>query len=165
MAKKLDQLSRARMIVALDHIKVTGVSGDKIRSAIVPGTEAKQYEVILSRQGPVILTECNLMLNGNNKTRCQGDKWICYHAIAAVIASAKENGFVVKYCKDYQSAQKIVRMGGKVYKVRAKNNRNKTHYLVVNKENAPKIVKKEKPKRSSEEVQASIDKSKKEMGF
>ncbi len=68
------------------------------KTCIVPGSNGKQYQVILRRIGRTITTECRLIAGRNGYPTCPGNsrrkikhqETICYHSRAAVVVSPRD---------------------------------------------------------------------------
>lgn len=87
---------------------------DHVKSVIVPGSEAKQYLVILRREG-VLSAEC-LLRTGAGDIPCQGNsRTLCYHARAALRVAAGAHR--VHFCELWEDAQRLAHTGGRVAKV------------------------------------------------
>ena len=73
--------------------KILSYSKSKPAAFLLPGTNGKQYQVFFKRDGNKINYECFVDIDGQIGPVCKGVKNICYHAIAALIMSAKESGY------------------------------------------------------------------------
>lgn len=121
----------------------------------VPGSEGKEYQVILRRKGRMLTTECCLIAGRNNFVPCQGNcrckdktkETICYHSMAAVNYAiehkfewdlrqrkyiASESGFKASWCTSEKDAQRLVNMnGGTIFNIKSQQNTNGIAYIVV----------------------------------
>jgi len=81
---------------------------------IVPGSRGKQYRVKVERNG-VISFECRGTLRGN---LClgNGNGTVCYHSIAVAEVLAAKLNKTISWCATEANAQRLGRIGGKVYK-------------------------------------------------
>ena len=93
------------------HIKtfttVQKYQNGKPRVILVPGSEAKRYQVIVRRlDAKTISTECRCE-TGVGHVSCPGNSngYVCYHSIAAVIRSA--DGYKVSFCSNREDAQRL----------------------------------------------------------
>ena len=120
MTKKKSRFQKARMIAELNLIGVLSRDPeDRIRSAIVPGTDGKRYHVILRRNNGAMTTECRLEVNGGNEP-CKGNsRTVCYHSIAALTLCAIEAKKEVAFCNDKASADLRARISGEINTVRS----------------------------------------------
>lgn len=101
---------RASEFVNIQKIDSRG----RLIKALVPGHRGVWYEVTLSRRlkdgVQMISTQC---LSVKDKLPCKGNaNKICYHSLAAIMAGADKNKVKVSFCKDKESADKLVNMGG-----------------------------------------------------
>ena len=92
---------------------------DRIRSAMVPGTEGKRYHVILRRNNGEMMTECRMEVNGGHEN-CKGNsRTVCYHSIATLTLCAIEAKKKVAFCNDKESADLRARISGEIKSVRS----------------------------------------------
>jgi len=110
---------------------------NRVKSVIVPGSEGKQYHVILRRFNRVIEIECRLSVGGDNHCVCKGNlKTICYHSIAAVEFALNEAGFSANWCKNENDANRIQKMlGGTIFNVKSRQSKKQSLIVVRRKEN------------------------------
>lgn len=92
----------------------------RVVKVLLPGSEAKQYEVILRRNGH-LSAECNLTTAIGRKP-CQGNQiTLCYHALAAVIVAARASDSAVSFCDRREHAESLAHLGHAVYPVESWN--------------------------------------------
>lgn len=157
---KPDRFAKAHMLVKLDSIKTlrTDRSG-RIINALVPGSAAKTYEVIARRAGlNYIETEC-LLQTGAGHQDCKGGlSAVCYHALAVLLTSAKQNGLDAAICQTEQDANRRRNIGGQVHKLQSKYAANNPLWLVVNRPSTDTPAKppEEKPKRTAEQISKEL---------
>jgi hypothetical protein len=86
----------------------------RLLRCVVPGHEAKQYEVVLVRRIGVLEVTCSEL---PTHKPCKGNGHsICYHSMAAVIAALRLQGFS---CEWHENPQDNVTEGAKVIEVRS----------------------------------------------
>jgi hypothetical protein len=76
----------------------------KAHTVLVPGSDAKQYHVILRRFSDRITAECRLQ-NGIGHLACPGNSWtktVCYHSRAAIDFALAEAGMKAYWCTSEQ---------------------------------------------------------------
>jgi hypothetical protein len=77
-------------------------------SVLVPGSQAKQYKVILRRQAHIHTIECECLLctGKTGEVPCQGNSHsLCYHSQAAVNLAAQTGS--VSWCKTEHDANLV----------------------------------------------------------
>jgi len=87
---------------------------------LVPGSNGKRYEVRRLKDSNSF--ECFLLVGSNpqawGREPCKGNSFsVCYHVLSALNYSAAAKRFTVAFCENEQSAQKLSRLGGKVYRI------------------------------------------------
>ena len=160
MAKKrrkaMSQISRfdkARNLVALDAVKsIRQDASGRILNAFVPGSHAKTYEVIIRREGRnYIETEC-LLQTGAGSQDCKGGfSAVCYHALAVLLTSARDNGLDAAICQTLQDAERRKNLSGKVYTLKSKYAPDNPLWLVVNQPEETQPDQTEPKRRKTEE--------------
>lgn len=83
----------------------------RVVSVLVPGSKAKTYHVIL-RRNPVLSCEINIYTPFGLVKPKYARTVITYHAMAAVMLAAKENGFSVSWCANEDDAKNLSNLGG-----------------------------------------------------
>ena len=102
-----------------------------VKTVIVPGSEAKQYNVILRRGLGYIAAECQL-LTGGGAIPCEGGReTLCRHSIAAIIVAALDKGKVVSFAKDEKAANKLMNFGGMLVSAWSVYRPTKRFYFIV----------------------------------
>lgn len=133
-----NRFAKARSLVTLNAVKSLRVDkSGRIINALVPGSQAKTYEVIARREGRnYIETEC-LLQTGAGTQECKGG-WsaVCYHALAVLLTSAAQNGLDAAICQSLASAQRRKNINGNVYKIQSKHAPKNPLWLVVNRTDA-----------------------------
>jgi len=123
---------------------------DRINKVLVPGSEGKQYEVIIRRNGH-ITCECLHSTMGGNALHCEGAaKTVCYHAMAALIVAAERGGKRVSFCASEESANKLAHTGGLVFRIDSYV-RQESHYHPV-----WMVVKEHKSKSPAQQERADV---------
>lgn len=131
---KVNRFDKARNLVSLDAVKSlrTDKSG-RIINALVPGSEAKTYEVIARREGRnYIEVECFLQTGAGPKECKGGWSTVCYHALAVLLTSAQNNNHTTAVCLSEYDANKRKNIGGKVFTVRSKHAHDNPLWIVAN---------------------------------
>ena len=84
----------------------------RVKTVLLPGTDGKQYQVILRRRGG-LSTECRLD-TGHGHLACAGNSngHVCYHSIAAVQVASKDAGLSARFCATEKAATRLARLGG-----------------------------------------------------
>lgn len=123
---------KARRIFDNNLIGVTSRDRDgKIKTAIVPGSEGKRYQVILRRNGKVS-SECRLD-TGVGYKGCRGNhSAVCYHSLAVMMAAAAEQGLKISFCDSQADADKLTRISGKTTVVYSHQDTRREVWMVVN---------------------------------
>ncbi len=141
MAKKrrkarpqINRFDKARNLVALNAVKsIRQDASGRILNAFVPGSHAKTYEVIIRREGRnYIETECLLQTGAGNQDCKGGFSAVCYHALAVLLTSARDNGLDAAICQTLQDAERRKNLSGKVYTLKSKYALDNPLWLVVN---------------------------------
>lgn len=93
-----------------------------VKSVLVPGTEGKQYQVIIrwTRLAAHLVceTECNLLTGPTGLVPCKGnEKSLCYHSKAAILIASNGIGRV-SFCLSRADADRLARLyGGSIFPV------------------------------------------------
>jgi len=87
---------------------------------LVPGSEGRRYEV--RRLAKTNSFECHRLIGRNSqgfgRQPCLGNSYsLCYHVLAAVYSAAAEKRLTIAFCESEEAAQKLSRLGGKVYRI------------------------------------------------
>ena len=131
---KPNRFAKARNLVAMDAVKsLRQDKSGRIINALVPGSQAKTYEVIARREGRnYIETEC-LLQTGAGHQDCKGG-WssVCYHALAVLLTSAAQNGLDAAICQSLADAERRKNINGSVHKVQSKHAPQNPLWLIVN---------------------------------
>ncbi len=136
---QFNRFTKARALVQLNAVKTLRTDrSNRIINALVPGSNAKTYEVIARREGRnYIETEC-LLQTGAGHLDCKGGlSSVCYHAIAVLLTSARDNGLDAAICPTEQIANRRKRINGNVYMLRSKHAPGNPLWLVCNRHDLP----------------------------
>jgi len=94
---------------------------------LVQGRQGRKYHV----KRHSLSYSCYLRQAGKLLRPCHGNSFsICYHVGAAIIASAKEKGNAVAFCENLSAAERLSRLGGKIFEVKSAQS-GKRIFLVV----------------------------------
>ena len=83
----------------------------RAKTFLISGSDAKLYHVILRRNEP-FSAELNLVVSGNLVKPRFAYTTLTYHALAAVMFSAREQGYRVQWCANEHDALKLKNLGG-----------------------------------------------------
>lgn len=115
--------NKAKAGVQFSVITSTDAQG-RAKTILTPGSEGKQYEVILRRfleKGvPIITTECRCK-TGIGYVNCpsnNGKGEICYHSMMSLLKSV-EGKLNIAFCANQNDADNLSHLGGVVIKVRS----------------------------------------------
>jgi hypothetical protein len=116
----MNRIEKARSIVNAGLVGVLQRDNEGRPQVLrVPGSEGKSYQVIIRRKD-FLSCECSMETGNLGYTPCEGNKkTVCYHSIAALLASAGER--IVVVCTDRVTAKKVSNLGGKVHEVKSWN--------------------------------------------
>ena len=124
MSHRRTSLSQ-RVEIANGSLFLVGVlkydKNNKPKEFIVPGSEGKQYRVILRRGDRVVSTECHLLV-GENEVVCKGNSngSVCRHSLQAVGKAIELAGLKISFCEDEKSAKRLSNVShGRVYGVKS----------------------------------------------
>ena len=157
MTKKIDRIEKARMIANSSLCKVTQSRKGLPVNVVVPGSDSKQYQVIIKRNNATktITTECQLLTPAGTKF-CKGNHGtVCYHSVTALFVAAFSKDFEASICKNPQDAERLARIGNRqIFRVKSYSGK-KDLFLVVKCEEAKKL----------NVIKKSPDQLIKELGF
>lgn len=106
---------KAKQAATFSKILARDVSG-RVTSVLTPGSDGKQYRVILRRNGH-ITTECQCQTSGGD-VACQGNQHaVCYHSLAALIVAAEARDGQVSFCESKDKADNLSHTGRTVSRV------------------------------------------------
>ena len=109
------RVHKAKAAAQFSKILARDVSG-RVTSVLTPGSEGKQYRVILRRNGH-ITTECQCQTSIGD-VACEGNKVsVCYHSLTALIVSAEAKDGQVSFCESKDDADKLAHTGRTVSRV------------------------------------------------
>jgi len=111
-------ITSARNVSEFVHVLARDSEGRPIQF-LVPGHEGRQYKVTLKRNGG-LRAECQQVGSIMHFTACKGNSHcVCYHVLAACIVSASEQGKELRWCLHKSDAERLNRIGGKVFTVKS----------------------------------------------
>lgn len=120
--------NKAKAGVQFSMITSTDAQG-RAKTILTPGSEGKQYEVILRRfleKGtPVITTECRCKTGigyMNCKGNSNGHSTPCYHSFMALLKTVEGKDTKIAFCASKESADNLVHLGGKIIVIRSYQN-------------------------------------------
>jgi len=95
----------------------------------ITGSDAKLYHVIL-RRSPVFSAELNLVVGDCLIKPRFAYGTLTYHALAAVMFAAKDQGYRVQWCANKENAQRLKNLGGIPFTLHNRDNRTERMYGV-----------------------------------
>ena len=106
-----ERTTRARAAARFGQVLSRDRDG-RVKTVLVPGSDGKQYQVIL-RRGAALTTECRLD-TGHGHLDCAGNAngHVCYHSIAAVALASRDAGLNARFCATETAAKRLARLGG-----------------------------------------------------
>lgn len=118
----------------------------KPKTLIVPGSNGKQYHVIVRRLKnektniKFVTLECRLNVHnghidcqGNGKRKYAHSETICYHSRAAFDYCLSQAGFKGAWCTSLEDAEKLRKMTGGFVQIVKSHQSSGTAFVVVNK--------------------------------
>lgn len=113
-----DRTTKARAAALFGKVTERDAQG-RAKVVLVPGSEAKLYQIIIRRNDNHISCECNCQTSLGN-VACKGNgKTVCYHSMAALVVASGD--VEISFCDDKQSAILLANLGRKVTQVYACN--------------------------------------------
>lgn len=132
MCNKVNLPSRIEKARAAVHFaKVAQYENGNVKVVIVPGSESKQYHVILRREGGKLSSEVNLLVNSQIIAPAWQAQHISYHAMAAVEVAA--TAYKVTWFANEDDARRYSRFGGQVHRLYNHNNYAVYEWFVIQK--------------------------------
>lgn len=124
--RKLNAKSAAKFAAVADR-----TYNNHIKSVIVPGHDGKQYLVIFTFQAGEIAMECHTK-TGVGLIPCKGGNVaVCYHMMAAIVRAAEESKKSVSFCQTQDVAERLAKLGGKVFKLVSRKNPENNLWAVI----------------------------------
>ena len=121
----------AKAKAAMHFSKVMQCDADgKPKVFIVPGSEAKQYQVILRRNNGKMSVEVNLLI-GNNGTKPLYTPTVSYHGMCAVMLAAQDSGYKIVWCASFDDAKRLSNINGSLISVSQFGNHLNKMYCVL----------------------------------
>lgn len=107
------RVKKAKAAAKFSAVMTRGKKDGLVRTIVVPGSQGKQYHIILrrykTRAGKVfkITTECRVIAGNNGHVTCPGNSngCVCYHSMAAILTMA--NGYNVSFCSSREDANRL----------------------------------------------------------
>lgn len=124
-----DRVEKAKAAMNFAKINQYGADG-KVKSVLVPGSEGKQYQVIIRRNRGVMSTELLLVVNGQT-IKPTYSKTLTYHSLTAVMIAAKHIGYDVVWTANREDAVRLSRIGGSVFHIYNFDNTTETMWGVM----------------------------------
>ena len=130
--KQMNPFDIAKVIVSANLTKILPRdSSGHAKTVLVPGSDGKQYEVILRRGDGYISAECRLM-TGKGEFVCKGSKiTLCKHGLAAILTAAKDSGISIGIAKNEKNADLLLRLGGRKVVAWSLNIPDRKFYLIA----------------------------------
>jgi len=106
-----ERTTKARAAARFGHVLSRDKEG-RVKTVLLPGTDGKQYQVIL-RRSPSLSTECRLDTE-HGHLACAGNSngHVCYHSLAAVTLASRDAGLSARFCATETAARRLARLGG-----------------------------------------------------
>ena len=122
-----DQVQKAKSAELFSKI----LTDDKTKIVvIVPGSEGKQYRVIVRLAPGKVETECHL-LTGSGDIVCKGNEHsLCYHSLTAIRVAVHARNRDIRFCGDEAAATLLSRVGGKAVVIESRDSK-KTRWGLV----------------------------------
>ena len=128
----MERTLKARLIADAGLCKILQMKDNKPTVIGVPGSEGRSYQVIIRRFPGKISLECNLDMDKMGIVPCEGNKkTVCYHALAALYASAKLAGQTVSICHNETDAKRLANMSHGMVALVESWNGGKPMYMMV----------------------------------
>ena len=110
---------KAALLVTGNFYNVTALTHNRVKAVVIPGSQAKQYEVLLTvwklHAGQAMYTECRVSTAvGNPPCKGNSNGHICYHALTALMVRAARSNVSILFCSTAEDAERLSRLGGKV---------------------------------------------------
>jgi hypothetical protein len=110
-----DRIQKAKAAMLFAKVSQYDTEG-KVKSVLLPGSEGRQYQVIIRRKAGQMSTELLLIANNSQIKPTYGAQ-ITYHQMSAVMLSAKEQGYTVTWTANRIDAVKLSNLGGTVFHI------------------------------------------------
>ena len=110
-----ERIQKAKAAMLFAKVSQYDTEG-KVKAVFVPGSEGKQYQVIIRRKAGSMTTELLLIVNNNSVKSTYGAQ-ITYHQMAAIMIAAKEQGYTVIWASNRLDAVKLSNLGGTVFHI------------------------------------------------
>lgn len=104
---------------------------DKSQRAIkvwVPGHSGHRYRVILRWSPHIVTAECQLDTPLGYKP-CAGQEWVCYHALGAVVAAFREQGYMLSL-GELADLKRLKNLGGFIVGIQARSSSGKLGEMI-----------------------------------
>ena len=110
-----ERIQKAKAAMLFAKVSQYDTEG-KVKAVFVPGSEGKQYQVIIRRKAGSMTTELLLIVN-NNSVKPTYAHNLTYHSLAAIMIAAKEQGYNVTWTANRLDAVKLSNLGGTVFHI------------------------------------------------
>lgn len=110
-----DRVEKAKAAMLFAKVNQYDADG-KVKSVIVPGSNGKQYQIIIRRNHGIMSTELLLVVN-KQTVKPEFGAQITYHQLTAVMVSANEAGYTVNWTANREDAVRLSRISGKVFHI------------------------------------------------
>ena len=110
-----ERIQKAKAAMLFAKVSQYDTEG-KVKSVLLPGSEGRQYQVIIRRRNGQMSTELLLIVNGN-QIKPTYSAQITYHQMAAIMIAAKEPGYTVTWTANRLDAVKLSNFGGTVFHI------------------------------------------------
>ena len=120
-----ERIQKAKAAMLFAKVSQYDTEG-KVKSVLLPGSEGRQYQVIIRRRNGQMSTELLLIVNNSQLKPTYGAQ-ITYHQMSAVMLSAKEQGYTVTWTANRLDAVKLSNLGGTVFHI--SNHDNPTNFM------------------------------------
>ena len=112
LSERVEKAKAAMLFAKVSQYNTEG----KVKSVLLPGSEGRQYQVIIRRKAGQMSTELLLIANNSQIKPTYGAQ-ITYHQMSAVMLSAKEQGYNVTWTANRLDAVKLSNLGGTVFHI------------------------------------------------
>ena len=102
----MKRIEKARALVPLTRVMHRD-SLNRPSVVLVPGSEGRQYSVIVRRTTSYISTECMLCTSNGNINCKGGEHTVCYHAAAALLRCMDDSKVKAHVCTTLPAAKRV----------------------------------------------------------
>lgn len=131
-----ERVGKARQIARMGLCSIASRNGKgEAKTVVVPGTDGKQYQVIIRRKNGFWTTECRLECGSQGYQDCPGNAiTVCYHSFAAIFTAAEDSSCRVhSVTESLKAASRLKRLikGKSVIRSLRSHRNGKWFHLVV----------------------------------